>query len=122
MKKHDDVRGWLLRRQCPIFDLIHGFASFNFGWIRFMIVTISLSYMITNCVATTMTLHIGVTFNALPYDFSQILVCLTLAVNKYMVQIFCILQNWTFQCPGEVLVCHRDCPGKSGTGGKLGFA
>ncbi len=23
-------------------------------------------------------------------------------------QIFCILQNWTLQCPGEVLVCHRE--------------
>ncbi len=25
-----------------------------------------------------------------------------------MTQIFCILQNGTLQCPGEVLVCQRD--------------
>jgi hypothetical protein len=81
----DEVRGWLLLRQCPVVDLVHGSASFIFCWIRCMIVVISLSYVITNCVATTMTLHIGVTFNAPPYDFPRILVCLTIAVNKSMV-------------------------------------
>ncbi len=37
-------------------------------------------------------------------------------------QIFCILQIGTLQCPGEVLLCHRDCTGESGMGGKLGYS
>jgi hypothetical protein len=48
------------------------------------------------------------------YDFRDFGIFLHFGISVFVISVRDLLQNGTLQCPGEVLVCHRD--GKLQTG------